>query len=1105
MSIYNEQTLSFNIWKISKLYKSTPLLIIAGDVFTANNLVKELKFFLHDKKVSYFPDTELLPYERLSISKELILNRLKLLWQLSLNQVDILVINPSTLQSLLCPVSYLYNSLIVLKINDTLPIQILKKRLLAANYNLVEQVMESGEFTVRGGIIDLIPTGTNLFIRIELFDDQIESIKSIDKLTQSVINTYDEFQLIPSKEFPINSDSLNSFRHRFNQYFPTHTSVHSDLKNNILPSGSEFYLPLFFDKCSSIFDYLDSSWSIVCFDNLKNDLNINWSIINQRYQLNHDAYPCIEPNGLYLSADEVLKKIKHYKIYPVVKDSKDFKSLPDVSINTKKMDPYASLRDLKKNISQPLIIVFNSLGRLQIFSQEISKFNFSFNIIENINSPVSKDKFNLVCGDMYNSFITNNFCLISENDLYKNDYSITKKKSIMKAMQLDSSVQEIADIKIGDFIVHKNYGIAKYQGLNTQIIDNIKYEMIVLEYNNQSKLMIPIQNLYLINKYNTPLNNIEIPLDTLGAKNWDKIKNRINKKIEDTAAQLLELYAKREMKDGYKFSVPKEYEDFSKSFLYQLTPDQETAIKNVIDDMTKKKPMDRLICGDVGFGKTEVALRAAFICAMNRKQVAFLCPTTLLTEQHYNNFINRFANFNVTVKEVSRFKSKKEILETLKLLELGKIDILIGTSRLIQKDIKFNDLGLVIIDEEHRFGVNQKEVLKEMKHNVDFLTLTATPIPRTLSMALEGLRDFSIIASPPKRRLPINTILIQDSDLIFKEAVTREIKRGGQVFFLYNNIANIETIKNRLINLFPELNIEVAHAQMHEKKLESIVKDFINQKFHILICSTIIENGIDIPNANTIIIYSADHFGLAQLYQIRGRVGRSHHQAYCYLVINEKVSSKAEKKLEALKSTSELGSGFNLATYDLEIRGAGDILGVNQSGSINQMGLSLYSETLRKTINKLKSIDAFIEEDCEVVINETTVIPENYCHDIKTRIYYYKILSNTKNIEEVNSIYSKIIDDYGMPPIELTNLIHLNYLRIHAQSIGVKSITITNDKIIIAFSTKPKVCKNVTTILSGDQSIRFNNDKIVKSINLKSAKQKFEEAEKLIEMISEKT
>ena len=1097
---YIEQISSFITWKISRLYQSKSLLVIANNALEANKIVNELHLFLPNNSVYYFPDCELLPYERMSIPIDLTLTRLKLLWQLSLNQIDILVVTPAVLHSLLCPISYLYNSLIIIKINDTLPPQIFKKRLLEANYTLVEKPLECGEFSIKGSIIELIPTESRLLLRIELFDDQIESIKSIDKLSCKVIDTFNQFELVPSREFPTDTDSVNKFKIKFNEYFPIATSVHSDLKSNILPSGCESYLPLFFDKCSSLFDYLDNSWSIIYFSNLENELNIQWSEINKRYQLNINNFPCMKPSDLFISVNTIFDKLKNFKLLDNIPPS-NIQPLPIIYIESEKTDPYLLLRSFINNIKLPIIIVFGSLGKLQIVSQLLLKYKFEFQIIKNIESSLSKNKINLTCGNLTNGFIDKNFVIISENDLFKNDNSFIRKKSIIKILQEDSTIKEVSDIKIDDYVIHKNYGIGKYKGLNTQLINDIKYDMITLEYNNASILMIPVHDLYLINKYNS-INNVEVVLNTLGSRKWNKIKTKINSKIEDTAAQLLELYAKREMKKGNKFIIPQEYELFAKSFLYQLTPDQHNAIQNVIDDMTNIKAMDRLVCGDVGFGKTEVALRAAFICAMNGKQVAFLCPTTLLTEQHYNNFAERFANFNIKIAEVSRFKTKKEILETLELTKLGKIDILIGTHRLIQKDIEFYDLGLVIIDEEHRFGVKQKEVLKALKHNVDFLALTATPIPRTLSMAIEGLKDFSIIATPPKRRLPINTIVCLDSDSIIMEAISRELKRGGQVFFLYNNITNIERIQKRVNNLFPQLKVEIAHAQMNEQKLEKTVKDFINQKFHILICSTIIENGIDIPNANTILIYSADHFGLSQLYQIRGRVGRSHHQAYCYLITSENISSNAQKKISALKSTSELGSGFNLATYDLEIRGAGDILGESQSGNINQIGLSLYSEMLKKTICKLKNIDSFVEEECEVLINETTIIPDNYCNDIKSRVYFYKMLSKAQNIDEINSIYSKLIDDYGLPPFELDNLIQLHYLRVNSQKIGIKSINISNSKIIMFLNRNNKVSTNGINTLIKQKSIKLTNDKLIKEVVLLSAKQKYEESEYILNILA---
>ncbi|MBY0380153.1 MAG: DEAD/DEAH box helicase, partial [Burkholderiales bacterium] len=573
---------------------------------------------------------------------------------------------------------------------------------------------------------------------------------------------------------------------------------------------------------------------------------------------------------------------------------------------------------------------------------------------------------------------------------------------------------------------------------------------------------IPIQNLHLISRY-TSINESSIKATKLGSSSWGKIKAKIEKRVNDTAAELLELYAKRELEQGHKFDLPEEYNDFANQFGYEPTVDQKTSFRAIIEDMTNKKPMDRLVCGDVGFGKTEVAIRAAFICAMNGKQVAILTPTTLLTEQHYQNFVNRFAGFPIKIAEISRFKTKRDITDTLELVKNGQIDILIGTHRLISGDISFARLGLIIIDEEHRFGVKQKERLKQLRTNVDILTMTATPIPRTLSMALEGIRNFSIIATPPQRRLSVNTIICNEDHELIREAILRETRRGGQLFFLYNDVATISSMYDKLLSIMPELKIAIAHGQMNEHHLEQTIRDFIRQKYNLLLCSTIIETGIDIPNANTIFLYRADKLGLAQLHQLRGRVGRSHHQAYCYMIIPENVTRDAQRRIEAVKLTSELGAGFNLAMHDLEIRGAGEILGDKQSGDIKEVGMSLYTDMLKKAIRKLKhglkinGSDHEQDFNCEVDLNTTSILPKDYCNSVHTRLVYYKRLAKATTHNEIELIYQDIINENGIPPQAVKNLINSNYLRVKATKFGIKKLDILDKNINITFVDKPNI------------------------------------------------
>lgn len=1056
-------------WVIADLYNKQPLLLVVNDAYTANRLVDEIQLFKPELNIAIFQDTEILPYERISTQKDIIANRLKVLWQISLKQLDVVIIQLSTLQTKLCPKEYLYSRVMLLKIGDKIATDALRHKLVNSDYTLVEQVYESGEFAIRGGIIDIMPMGSKQLVRIELFDDEIESLKLLDYKTKQLLEEIKEYELIPAREYPTDKESLKTFLNNFGHHFPktNYPGLFKELSNGILPSGSEFYLPLFFNSTSTLFDYLDDGWQIIYFQSAIKHLNLNWQEINKRYALFNYQYPCLKPTELFLTADNIFSNINQHNSIEIAEEgnlSPKVESLPDLSVNNKVTDPLANLKAFRTNFKGKIYFVLDSIGRIEIMRHTLNNHLIKAEKISNLTEAIDNKIIYLLEATLYNGFITDNQAYITEQELYKFKKPISRRKKSTenRMVENDAIIRDLAEIEVGDYVVHINHGIAKYLGLTRQVIANIEYEMLELEYQNESTLFIPVHNLHLISRY-SKLDNVNVSVNKLGSKDWDKVKNKAEKKINDMAAELLELYAKREMQQGNKFTLPEEYAEFAESFMHQPTVDQLSAINGIIDDMISIKPMDRLVCGDVGFGKTEVAIRAAFICAMNGKQVAMLAPTTLLTEQHYQNFVNRFAGFPIKIAEISRFKTKKEVTETLELVKQGQIDILIGTHRLIQSDIQFPNLGLVIIDEEHRFGVKQKEKLKQMRANVDFLTLTATPIPRTLSMAMEGLRDFSIIATPPKRRLAVNTLIVQDDNQIIREAILREIRRGGQVYFLFNDVENISKMHERLSNLVPEIEIAIAHGQMNENVLEHAIRDFIKQRFHILLCSTIIESGIDIANANTIIIYRADKLGLAQLHQLRGRVGRSHHQAYCYLVIPENITSDAEKRLDAISMTTELGSGFNLAMHDLEIRGAGEILGESQSGDIREVGLSLYTEMLKKAINKLKHNKLYGEgavlQDvyCEVNLNTTAIIPDDFCPDIHERLVYYKRLAKAETKDAVDSVYQDIMDNWGLPPDELKTLIEAHYIRVKAVKLGVQKIDISDRQIVLTFIDKAPI------------------------------------------------
>ncbi|MCC2644575.1 MAG: transcription-repair coupling factor [Burkholderiales bacterium] len=1027
---------------ISTLARDKKLFIIANDGISAKRILDEINFFSPALKCVIFPDNEILPYERTTPQKDIIANRLKTLWQLYENKLDIAII-------------------------------------------------------------------TKQIVRIELFDNEIESLALLEPQTKELITKVTSFELIPAREYPTDPQSLKKFAVKFGNTFnqPQYQYLLKEINSALLPAGCEFYLPLFFEHTATIWDYLDESWQVIYQNNLPDILLGHWHEINRRYELYKGQYPCLAPSELFIPGDQILSDIKkNYKRYIIGKpdctlEKYTFLPLPDISINNKEHNPMAKLEHFYQTFNGKIVLTTDSIGRAEILRQTLTSYNINCSIIDNLfnsGTKVGNEKnIHIIKANLYNGFICNKEAFITEQDLYKlgHDNIIKRRKNIKTQLDNDLIVRDLAELKPNDYVVHVNHGIGKYIGLTSQTIANTQYDMLEIEYQNESRLFIPVYNLHLISRY-SQVEGKSIEINRLGSAAWNKIKSKAQKHVDDIAAKLLEVYAKREMERGNKFKLPEEYNTFAASFGYEATDDQERAFAAVIHDMTNQKPMDRLICGDVGFGKTEVAMRGAFIAAMNGYQVAILTPTTLLTEQHFQNFINRFSEFPLKIAEISRFKSKKEINHTLEQVARGQIDILIGTHRIIQDDVKFKNLGLVIIDEEHRFGVKQKEMIKKMRYNTDFLTKTATPIPRTLSMAMDGLRDFSIIATPPKRRLAVNTLIVNDDSQIIREAILRELRRGGQIFFLYNDVANIESMYRRLNDIMPELKIAIAHGQMNETALELTIRDFILQKYNLLLCSTIIENGIDISNANTIIIYRADKFGLAQLHQLRGRVGRSHHQAYCYMVVPENITSDADKRLEAIKTTSELGSGFNLAMHDLEIRGAGEILGDKQSGDIKHVGLSLYTDMLKRAINKLKREQKHelvkAEFECEVNLNTSALIPPDYCPDIHERLIYYKRLSRAATIDEIDNVYQDIMDNWGLAPDNTRNLIQIHYLRIKAVGCDIQKVDGTENQISLVFIDKPAIePTKIISLMQKLKTVRYDKNKLVWNIKSLTIEDRF--------------
>ncbi|EMT4216911.1 transcription-repair coupling factor [Neisseria gonorrhoeae] len=1136
--------------------------VLTQDAEQALRLQTTWRFFRPHDTAVFLPDWETLPYERFSPHQDLVSERLSALWQIKSGAADVLFVPVATAMQKLPPVPFLAGRTFWLKTGQTLDIGRLKTDLVDAGYNHVSHVVAAGEFAVRGGIVDLFPMGSETPYRIDLFDDEIDSIKTFDTDTQRTISPVSEIRLLPAHEFPTDSEAQKIFRSRFREEVdgnPNDAAVYKAVSNGHFGAGVEYYLPLFFEnELETLFDYIGEDALFVSLGDVHAEANRFWNDVKSRYAMaqGDETYPPLLPQHLYLSADVFAGRLKNYgQVLPDV--SGKAHSLPDLAVNRQSDDPLQALKDFQTAFDGRILLCAESLGRretmlgflqqnglkakpvsdwqgflsaheplmitvaplaygfklggLQSSSQQqtvpasegegkavTDQTEFSASATNPLPSPLPQEReqsaaavsdglkaaavstessLYLVASDLHGQTRQQSapspvgegwgegkavaaqsaIAVITESDLYQYvARSRVHNRRKKHAAVSDGLLRDLAEINIGDPVVHEEHGIGRYTGLVTMDLGGETNEMMLLEYAGEAQLYVPVSQLHLISRYSGQAHE-SVALHKLGSGAWNKAKRKAAEKARDTAAELLNLYAQRAAQSGHKFEINEsDYQAFADGFGYEETEDQAAAIAAVIKDLTQAKPMDRLVCGDVGFGKTEVALRAAFVAVMGGKQVAVLAPTTLLVEQHAQNFADRFADFPVKVASLSRFNNSKATKATLEGMADGTVDIVIGTHKLVQDDIKFKNLGLLIIDEEHRFGVRQKEQLKRLRANVDILTMTATPIPRTLSMALEGLRDFSLITTAPSRRLAVKTFVKPFSEGSVREAVLRELKRGGQVFFLHNELDTIENMRERLETLLPEARIGVAHGQLRERELEQVMRDFLQQRFNVLLCSTIIETGIDIPNANTIIINRADKFGLAQLHQLRGRVGRSHHQAYAYLLTPEYITKDAEKRLDAIAAADELGAGFTLAMQDLEIRGAGEILGEGQSGEMMQVGFTLYTEMLKQAVRDLKKgrqpdLDAPLGITTEIKLHSPALLPEDYCPDIHERLVLYKRLAVCETVQQINAIHEELVDRFGLPEQPVKTLIESHHLRLAAKELGIDAIDATSEAVTVTF------------------------------------------------------
>ncbi len=1046
-------------------------------------LAEELRYLNLSCPVLKFSDYETLPYDTFSPQQELISNRLETLYTLKTTKRAIVLGSVSALLGRIAPPEYVLSHALVVRTGQSLDMNALIHDLEKTCYTRVSQVYEQGEYAVRGSLIDLFPSGSKTPFRIDFFDDEIDSIRIFDPENQRTSEIVKEIRLLPAREFPIQPEDIDRFRKQYRNHFGASLeadSVYQLVSKGRIPPGIESYLPLFYEQTSTICDYLNQDSQIVLVNDAVKQAENFTEYVKQRYASadpeNQDGalarlYPKLKPEVLYIPCNDLLGCFKEFTRIRLHKEDlcsdkkKRFATseIPDISIKSKK-DKLEDLNDFVKNNNHcRFLFSAYSPGRVETIRDTLREINIAPVLFSTMKEFAGSDeKFGILVSpfDEGQIFTSDNCVFITEYELFGNSFVTARRNN--KNIQADAIIRNLAELKIDEKIVHYKYGIGLYKGLEIRNINGVNKEFFCLEYADGAKLYVEITELHLISRYTGGANP---PLNRLGSETWIKNRSKAQEKVKDVAVQLLDVYSKRAVKKGFAFKFDrKSYNSFITGFPYEETEDQKRAIESVISDMTQNKTMDRLICGDVGFGKTEVAIRAAFIAVTNNKQVAILVPTVLLAEQHYESFRNRFASEAVNIEVLSRFKTAGEQKKILEDLAAGKIDIIIGTHKLLSKSIKYSDLGLLIVDEEHRFGVKQKELIKALRSEVDILTLTATPIPRTLNMAFSGLRDLSLITTAPAKRLAIKTFLKQTDSTLIREAIMRELKRGGQVYFLHNDVSTIEKRAEDIANLVPEAKIEVAHGQMNERHLGMIMNNFYHQKFNVLVCTTIIETGIDIPSANTIIIERADQFGLAQLHQIRGRVGRSNHQAYAYLLTPppKLITRDAVKRLEAITMHEDLGVGFALANHDLEIRGAGELLGDEQSGQIASVGFTLYMEMLNNAITALKngeelSLMELSDRTTEINLNISAIIPDEYISDISFRLSFYKRLASAESPEDLGIIKEELIDRFGPLPPEVSCLLEVTRLRMTAEEMGISNITVSSVTSFISFTSDTKV------------------------------------------------
>ncbi|MGH8549444.1 MAG: transcription-repair coupling factor [Methylococcales bacterium] len=1076
------------------------ILLITKDPQTALRVEHEIRFFLPENvSVLHLPDWETLPYDVFSPLPEITSQRLETLAGLPTTKHGILILSAATLMHRIAPREHILANSFAWKIGQSLPLEQIRQQLAGVGYQSTSQVYQHGEFAVRGSILDLFPMGSNLPYRIELFDDEIESIRTFDADTQRSLDKVDEIRLFPAREIPFDENSIKRFRQRFRSEFPQATQrnpIYQDVSNGIAPAGIEYYMPLFVDKTESIFSYCPRNTILVLFDSaLQAARSFRAETLSRYEQRRHDINrPILNPEVLFLSPgemEEAIARMPHIQLRPTPNPSDhtgaivtfDTQPLADISLKPQNKRPTEALESFIDHFRGRILFVAETAGHREVLMETLRRHGIFPEMVTGWADFLdSRATLCLLVAPMDHGLLTQTagIVIITESQLTGQRAQQRRRRRRSSGQELENIIANLTELSPGTPVVHQEHGIGRYLGLQKLEFSGVETEFLILEYANHDKLYVPVSSLHQIGRY-SGASTETAPLHKLGGEQWKKVKTRAATRIRDVAAELLDINARRAAKKGFAHKITDiEYEDFALGFPFEETPDQENAIEQVLQDMAAEQAMDRVICGDVGFGKTEVSMRAAFVSVQNAKQVAVLVPTTLLAQQHFQNFRDRFADWPVRIEVLSRFILKKQQDTIIRDLADGKVDILIGTHKLLQKGVDYKNLGLVVIDEEHRFGVRHKEHCKKLRSEVDILTMTATPIPRTLNMAMSGLRELSIIASPPPNRHAINTFVSEWNDSLIQEACLREIRRGGQIFFLHNNVKTIERTSRELKKLLPEARLEIAHGQMPERELERVMLDFYHQRSNFLLCTTIIESGIDIPSANTIVINRADKLGLAQLHQLRGRVGRSHHRAYAYLIVPPRniMTPEAIKRIEAIEASDSLGAGFMLSSHDLEIRGAGELLGEEQSGHIEEIGFNLYTEMLERAVSSLRSgkepdLDAPLPAGAEIELNFSALIPDDYLPDVHTRLVLYKRIANAGSPEQLRDLKVEMIDRFGLLPEATKNLFEVTEIKLKATEIGILKIEAAATGGRIVFSQNPNIDSMAVMELVQKQANRY--------------------------------